>query len=202
MGGKDKNQRDGKSRRVKRERWILRSSNLKKKGDSDSRLLCNVKEFAIAKKEKNGDAEMEALRHGNSYWVEAQKLRSEKCRAVKSLKMEKKNCCRDLYPGHIDEVDTDVEEVGVIYLERLVEEESDGCGLPQLGRTCARVTLRSTLYDEQGIHYGEFGLDLDKIVQGMYQKVQGIYQKAHLNNYTNECNYTQFDLFRIVCTYI
>ena len=47
---------------------------------------------------------------------------------MKSLKMKKENCCRDPCPGpgNMEEEDTDVEEVGMIYLGELVEEECDG----------------------------------------------------------------------------
>merc|ERR1719234_2151314 len=46
---------------------------------------------------------------------------------VKSLKLEKENRCRAICPGLLEEEDTDVEEVGVVYLdELLVEEKSDG----------------------------------------------------------------------------
>ena len=73
---------------------------------------------------------MEALHRGNSQSRDAHKYRSLTERwIVKSLKLEKENSCRDPCPQHMEEEDTDVEEVGMIYLGELVEEESDGAGV-------------------------------------------------------------------------
>ena len=127
-------------KRVKRERWVLRSLKLKKEGDlnNDSLLLCedDVEEVAmvvlaeIATEEKE-DAKMVPPNHNKSHLKEAQNLRSVKERwVVKSLKLEKETSWRYPCPGHMEEEDTDVEEVGVIYLDEVVEEESDGSTSP------------------------------------------------------------------------
>ena len=127
-----------KVKRLKRERWVVRSVKLKKESDpnNDGLLLCEddveevetVMRADIATEEKEY-AEMASFQHGNSSLEEAQNLSSVKEHwAVKSLKLE--NGCRGPCPGHMEEEDTDVEEVGVIYLGEVVEEESDGSTSP------------------------------------------------------------------------
>ena len=133
MKNEDKIRTDANSRRVKRERWVLRSLKLKKESDpANSHLLCEeVEEVttvllpAISTEVKEG-GKMEALHHGNSQSRDAHKYRSLRERwIVKSLKLEKENSCRGVCPGLMEEEDTDVEEVGVVYLDELVEERSD-----------------------------------------------------------------------------
>ena len=125
---------DDKSRRLKRDRWVLRSLKLKKESDhDDSLLLCEdieevetVKLAEIATELEEG-GKLEGLHDGNSNLCDAHKLRSLRERwMVKSLKLEKENSCRAICPGLLEEEDTDVEEVGVVYLDELVEEKSDG----------------------------------------------------------------------------
>ena len=143
VGSQDKMKTDVKPRKVKRlkrERWVVRSLKLKKESDpnNDGLLLCEddveevetVMRAEIATEEKE-DAEMASFHDGNSSLEEAQNLSSVKEHwAVKSLKLEKENSCSGPCPGHMEEEDTDVEEVGVIYLDEVVEEESDGCTSP------------------------------------------------------------------------
>ena len=139
VGSLDKMKPDVKSgrvKRMKREQWVVRSLKLKKESEAnnDSLLLGedDVEEVEtvilaeIAAEEKE-DAKMAAVHHCNSYLGEAQNFKSGKeCWVVKSLKLEKENNCRGPCPGQMKEEDTDVEEVGVIYLGEVVEEESDG----------------------------------------------------------------------------
>jgi len=131
----DKMRIDDKSRRLKRDRWVLRSLKLKKESDhDDSLLLCEVVEevepvkLAEIATELEERGKLEGFHDGNSNLCYAQKLRSLRERwMVKSLKLEKENSCRaSICPGLLEEEDTDVEEVGVVYLDELVEEKSDG----------------------------------------------------------------------------
>ena len=120
---------DASSRRVKRERWVLRSLKLKKESDpANSHLLCEdveeVSTVLLAKIATEGKEE--AIHQGNSNLRDAHKHRSLRERwIVKSLKLKKEYSCRDVRPGLMEEEDTDVEEVGVVYLDELVEEKSD-----------------------------------------------------------------------------
>ena len=121
-------------KRVKRERWVLRSVKLKKESDpnNDSLLLCedDVEEVSTVMLAEKASEEKEFHHGGNSCLEEAQNLTSVKERwAVKSLKLEKEKDCRVRCPGHTKEEDTDVEEVGVIYLGEV--EESDVSTSPQ-----------------------------------------------------------------------
>jgi len=139
VGSLDKMKPDVKSgrvKRMKREQWVVRSLKLKKESEAnnDSLLLgeddvVEVETVILAEiaAEEKEDAKMAAVHHGNSYLGEAQNFKSGKeCWVVKSLKLEKENNCRGPCPGQMKEEDTDVEEVGVIYLGEVVEEESDG----------------------------------------------------------------------------
>ena len=119
---------------MKREKWVLRSLKLKKEGDPPcTLLLCeDVEEVAmvvLAEIATEGKEDAKMVSHRNSNLCDAHKSRSAKERwIVKSLKLEKENSCRDPCPRHMEEEDTDVEEIGMIYLGELVEEESDGAG--------------------------------------------------------------------------
>ena len=140
MKNEDKIRTDASSRRVKRERWVLRSLKLKKERDpANSHLLWeDVEEvstvlLAAISNEVEKGGKMEALHHGHSHSRDVHKYRSLRERwIVKSLKLEKESSCRDVCPGLMEEEDTDVEEVGVVYFDELVEEKSDDSDMSTL----------------------------------------------------------------------
>ena len=162
FGKQDKMRTGVKSRRVKRERWVLRSLKLKKEDDPLSSLLpCEdveeVEMVVLAEHATEGKevAKMAALHHSNGNLCDAYKLRSVKEHwIVKSLKLEKENNCRDPCAGHLEEVDTDVEEVEMIYLRELVEEESDG------GDVCDTSPLHQNYLQSPGENLWESDLEI------------------------------------------